>query len=70
VTVLVTAVLLIQSLYRLQQERLGFRPQGLLAFSTPLAPAQRRSPATVLSPRFRTRRAKWSGWLPIPKRIR
>lgn len=28
--------LLIQSLYRMHQERLGFRPQGLLAFSTPL----------------------------------
>ena len=31
---LFASVLLIQSLYRLHQERLGFRPQGLIAFST------------------------------------
>ncbi len=49
VTLLVAAVLLIQSVYRLHQERLGFRPQGLLTFATPLPPQQRRNPAEVLS---------------------
>ncbi len=49
VTLLVAAVLLAQSLYRLHQERLGFRPQGLLTLATPLAPAQRQSPAQVVN---------------------
>jgi putative ABC transport system permease protein len=35
---LISACLLIQSLYRLHHEQLGFRPQGLISFSTPLAP--------------------------------
>lgn len=35
---LTSACLLIQSLYHLRQERLGFEPQGLISFSTPLAP--------------------------------
>jgi putative ABC transport system permease protein len=35
---LVSACLLIQSLYRLHQEQLGFKPEGLISFSTPLAP--------------------------------
>jgi putative ABC transport system permease protein len=35
---LISACLLIQSLYRLHQEQLGFKPQGLISFSTPLAP--------------------------------
>ena len=35
VMLLVSAALLIQSLYRLNQERLGFSPQGLLTFSMP-----------------------------------
>lgn len=35
---LVSACLLIQTLYRLHQEQLGFNPQGLISFSTPLAP--------------------------------
>jgi putative ABC transport system permease protein len=47
VTLLVSAVLLIQSLARLRGEQLGFRPQGVLTFHTPLAADQRRSGATV-----------------------
>ena len=39
---LVSAGLLIQSLFRLNQERLGFRPHGLVTFSTPLEAAQHR----------------------------
>lgn len=35
VTLLVSAALLIQSLYRLHQERLGFAPRGLLTFFAP-----------------------------------
>jgi putative ABC transport system permease protein len=35
VTLLVAAGLLIQSLYRLHQEQLGFNPHGLITFSTP-----------------------------------
>jgi len=37
-TLLVASGLLIQSLYRLHQERLGFSPDGLMTFETPLAP--------------------------------
>jgi predicted permease len=40
VTLLVSAALLIQSLYRMQQERLGFAPQGLTTFWTRPAPGQ------------------------------
>src|SRR5581483_5426063 len=35
VTLLVAAALLIQSLYRLHQERLGFTARGLITFYTP-----------------------------------
>ncbi|MGH9632940.1 MAG: FtsX-like permease family protein, partial [Bryobacteraceae bacterium] len=34
-TLLIAAGLLIQSLYRMHQERLGFTPQGLITFETP-----------------------------------
>src|SRR5262249_50661356 len=42
-TLLVSAGLLLQSLYRMRQERLGFSPQGLLTFATPIARDHRRS---------------------------
>jgi putative ABC transport system permease protein len=45
VTLLVSAGLLTRSLYRLHQEKLGFIPQGLTTFSTPLAAERRRNPA-------------------------
>jgi len=45
VTLLVSAGLLVQSLYRLHQERLGFNPLGLTTFSTPFGPERRRSAA-------------------------
>ena len=48
VTLLVSAGLLIQSLYRLHQERLGFRPEGLTSFSTPFAVEHRRNIADQL----------------------
>ncbi len=38
VVLLVSAALLIQSLYRLHQEQLGFRPDGVITFRTPVAP--------------------------------
>ena len=38
VTLLVSAALLIQSLYRLHRERLGFKPEGLLTFFAPPVP--------------------------------
>ena len=41
VTLLVSAGLLIQSLYRMRQERLGFQPQGLVTFNTPIATNRR-----------------------------
>jgi putative ABC transport system permease protein len=47
VTLLVAAALTIQSLYRMQHERLGFTPQGLITFRTPPTPERRRS-ATAL----------------------
>jgi putative ABC transport system permease protein len=47
VTLLVAAGLLIQSLYRLHQERLGFRPQGLTTFATPMPVERRRNPAEM-----------------------
>jgi predicted permease len=37
-TLLIACGLLIQSLYRLHQERLGFSPDGLITFETPFAP--------------------------------
>lgn len=37
-TLLIASGLLIQSLYRLQQQRLGFSPDGLMTFETPFAP--------------------------------
>jgi predicted permease len=37
-TLLIASGLLIQSLYRLHQERLGFSPEGLVTFETPFAP--------------------------------
>ncbi len=40
-TLLVSAALLIESLYHLRQEELGFKPEGLLTFTTPV-PAERR----------------------------
>jgi putative ABC transport system permease protein len=36
-TLLIASGLLIQSLYQLHQERLGFSPQGVMTFETPLA---------------------------------
>jgi putative ABC transport system permease protein len=47
VTLLVAAGLLIQSLYRLHQERLGFRPGGLVAVNTPFAAARLRNTAAL-----------------------
>jgi putative ABC transport system permease protein len=47
VTLLVSAGLLIQSLYRMHQERLGFAPRGLLTFTTPVARDERRSAAAL-----------------------
>jgi putative ABC transport system permease protein len=45
VTLLVAAGLLIQSLSKMHQEHLGFQPQGLVTFSTPIAPNRRRTEA-------------------------
>ena len=47
VTLLVAAGLLIQSLYRLHQERLGFVPRGLTTFGTPLAVDRHRGAADL-----------------------
>jgi len=47
VTLLVAAALTIQSLYRMQHQRLGFTPQGLITFRTPPTPERRRN-ATAL----------------------
>jgi len=41
VTLLVAAGLLIQSLYRLHREQLGFKPRGLITFWTPPTPERR-----------------------------
>jgi len=49
VPLLISAGLLIQSLYRMHQERLGFRPQGLITFRTPLARDRRRDAAGLFS---------------------
>lgn len=43
-TLLIGAALLIQTLYYLHQERLGFTPNGLVTFETPLAPERREGP--------------------------
>ncbi len=45
VTLLISAGLLVQSLYRLHHERLGFRAEGLTTFNTPFATERRRSSA-------------------------
>jgi putative ABC transport system permease protein len=42
-TLLIASGLLIQSLYRLHQERLGFSPEGLMTFETPFAPERANS---------------------------
>lgn len=52
VTLLVSATLLTQSLYRLHHERLGFQPEGLATFNTPIGVERRRAPADLA--RFET----------------
>jgi len=47
VTMLVSAGLLIQSLYRMHQEQLGFTPKGLITFTTPVAVDRRRTEADL-----------------------
>jgi len=47
VTLLVAAALMIQSLYRLHHERLGFSPQGLITFWTPPTPQRYRTSAEL-----------------------
>jgi putative ABC transport system permease protein len=47
VTLLVSAALLVESLYRLNHERLGFSPRGLLTFWAPPPTSQGRSPAEL-----------------------
>jgi putative ABC transport system permease protein len=47
VTLLVSATLLIQSLYKLRQESLGFEANGLVTFSTPVAPERRGKQAEI-----------------------
>ena len=46
VALAILGMLLIQSLYRMHQERLGFTPQGLITFSTPI-PLERRRTAAI-----------------------
>jgi len=46
-TLLVAAGLLIESLYRLHRERLGFERHGLIAFRTPATPERRAKPARL-----------------------
>src|SRR5687768_15497063 len=48
-TLLIAAGLLIQSLDRLHQERLGFSPEGLVTFETPFAPERANSAADRLN---------------------
>ncbi|MGH9371238.1 MAG: ABC transporter permease [Vicinamibacterales bacterium] len=48
-TLLIASGLLIQSLYRLQQERLGFSPDGLMTFETPFAPERANNPTDRLN---------------------
>ena len=40
----ISAALLVQSLYRLRQERLGFSPKGVMTFWTPTAVERRGKP--------------------------
>jgi putative ABC transport system permease protein len=47
VMMLISAGLLIQTLHRLHQEHLGFRPEGLMTVTTPVAPARRRTEADL-----------------------
>jgi putative ABC transport system permease protein len=47
VSLLVAAALLIQSLYRLNHERLGFRTEGLLTFFAPAVPQRTATPALL-----------------------
>jgi putative ABC transport system permease protein len=49
VTLLISAGLLIQSLYRLHQERLGFTAEGAYTFQTPLASTKRQNAEQVLT---------------------
>jgi putative ABC transport system permease protein len=44
---MIGAGLVIQSLYRMQQERLGFETVGLTTFETPLAPERRPAPQRI-----------------------
>jgi putative ABC transport system permease protein len=46
-TLLIAAGLLIQTLYRMHQERLGFTTRGLVTFETPLAADRHRNPAAL-----------------------
>jgi len=47
VALVLAAALMIQSLYRLHRQRLGFDPRGVVTFRTPLSPQQRRNPAEL-----------------------
>jgi predicted permease len=47
VSLLLAAALLIQSVYRLHQVRLGFDPHGVTTFFTPVTPQQQRHPAEL-----------------------
>ncbi|MBL8227787.1 MAG: ABC transporter permease [Bryobacterales bacterium] len=59
-SLLITAALLVQSLFLLQRQRLGFEPHGLTTFQTPIAKGQDRTAgrmaafATALSERLKT----------------
>jgi predicted permease len=48
-TLLVAAGLLVQTLYRTTQERLGFDPEHVLTFGTPLAPERAKDAATRMA---------------------
>ncbi|HEY4359612.1 MAG TPA: ABC transporter permease [Bryobacteraceae bacterium] len=45
VTLLVSAALLIQTMYRLHQQELGFSPQGVMTFWTPPSPSRQKDAA-------------------------
>jgi putative ABC transport system permease protein len=49
VTMLVSAALLIQTLYRLHQQELGFSSQGVMTFWTPASSARQNNPAALRS---------------------